>query len=107
MQKAIGVVSLVVGVVAVGVGLHISQSVTSQLKEAVTGSPTDRVIYFYIAARCFRVWIVPDFRGPKVRSLCCLRTRQNARSTKPAGLIHVAETRYPRVHSGCGGGFPR
>ena len=48
MQKVVGVVCLVVGVLLLVWGYNISQSVTSQLKEAVTGSPTDRAIYFYI-----------------------------------------------------------
>ena len=56
MQKAIGVVSLVVGVLLLVWGYNISQSVTSQLKEAVTGSPTDRVIYFYIGGAVLSVF---------------------------------------------------
>lgn len=48
MQKVVGVICLVVGVLLLVWGYNISQSVSSQLKEAVTGSPTDRAIYFYI-----------------------------------------------------------
>jgi len=56
MQKAIGVVCLVVGVLLFVWGYNIAQSVTSQLKEAVTGSPTDRVIYFYIGGAVLSVF---------------------------------------------------
>jgi len=48
MQKAIGVVCLVVGVLLLVWGYNISRSVNSQLKEIFTGSPMDRVVYFYI-----------------------------------------------------------
>ena len=56
MQKAIGVVCLVVGVLLFVWGYNIAQSVTSQFKEAVTGSPTDRVIYFYIGGAVLSVF---------------------------------------------------
>ena len=49
MQKAIGVACLLVGVLLLAWGHNMSQSVSSQLKEAFTGSPTDKAIYFYIA----------------------------------------------------------
>jgi drug/metabolite transporter (DMT)-like permease len=48
MQKAIGVACLLVGVLLLAWGHNISQSVGSQVKEAFTGSPTDKAIYFYI-----------------------------------------------------------
>jgi len=48
MQLAIGVVCLVVGVLLLVWGYNISRSVTSQLKEVFTGSPTDRAMYFYV-----------------------------------------------------------
>jgi len=48
MQKAIGVACLVVGVLLLVWGHNMSQSVGSQLKEAFTGSPTDKSMYFYI-----------------------------------------------------------
>ena len=48
MQKTIGVICLVVGVVLLVWGYNMSQSVGSQVKEAFTGSPTDKAMYFYI-----------------------------------------------------------
>ena len=55
MQKAIGVVCLVVGVMLLVWGHNISQTVGSQVKEAVTGSPIDRTIYFYIGGAVLSV----------------------------------------------------
>lgn len=48
MQKAIGVACLAVGVLLLVWGHNIAESVGSQVKEAITGSPTDRSMYFYI-----------------------------------------------------------
>lgn len=55
MQKAIGVVCLVVGVMLLVWGHNISQTVGSQVKEAVTGSPIDRAMYFYISGAVLSV----------------------------------------------------
>ena len=55
MQKAIGVVCLVVGVMLLVWGHNIAQTVGSQVKEAVTGSPIDRTIYFYIGGAVLSV----------------------------------------------------
>jgi hypothetical protein len=38
----------VVGVLLLVWGYNISRSVSSQIKEIFTGSPTDRAMYFYI-----------------------------------------------------------
>jgi len=48
VQLALGVVCLVVGVMLLMWGYNLSRSVSSQLKKVFTGSPTDRVIYYYI-----------------------------------------------------------
>jgi uncharacterized membrane protein len=48
MQKIIGVVCLVVGVALLLRGHNIAQSLNSQIKNIFTGSPTDKVIYYYL-----------------------------------------------------------
>jgi uncharacterized membrane protein len=49
MQKIIGIISLVIGVLLLVWGHSIAQSVDSQVKQIFTGSPTDRAMYYYIA----------------------------------------------------------
>ena len=49
MQKIIGVICLVLGVLLFVWGHDIAQSVDSQVKQIFTGSPTDRATYYYIA----------------------------------------------------------
>jgi uncharacterized membrane protein len=49
MQKIIGVISLVIGVLLLMWGHDITQSVDSQVKQIFTGAPTDRATYYYIA----------------------------------------------------------
>jgi len=66
MHKTIAVVCLVVGVLLLVWGYNISQSVTSQLKEAVTGSPADRAIYFYIGGAALSIYgLFQIFAGRK------------------------------------------
>jgi drug/metabolite transporter (DMT)-like permease len=48
MQKIIGVICLAVGVVLLVWGHNIAQSLNSQVKNIFTGSPTDRVMYYYL-----------------------------------------------------------
>ena len=55
MQLAIGVVCLVVGIFLLMWGYNISRSVASQLKEVFTGSPSDRVIYYYMGGTVLAV----------------------------------------------------
>jgi hypothetical protein len=49
MQKIIGVICLVLGILLLLWGHNIAQSVDSQVKQIFTGSPTDRATYYYIA----------------------------------------------------------
>jgi hypothetical protein len=49
VQKIIGVICLVLGVLLLVWGHNIAQSVDSQVKQVFTGSPTDRATYYYIA----------------------------------------------------------
>jgi len=48
MQKTIGVICLAGGLVLLVGGHHIAQSFNSQVKNIFTGSPTDRVMYYYL-----------------------------------------------------------
>ena len=47
MNKIIGAILLVVGIFLLVRGHDISQSVNSQVKNLFTGSPTDKVTYYY------------------------------------------------------------
>ena len=48
MQKVIGLIALVIGVVLLVEAHNMSEAIGSQVKEAFTGAPTDRVTYFRI-----------------------------------------------------------
>ena len=47
--KTLGIVLLVVGIVLLGWGYNVSQSVSSQFSSAFSGSPSDKAMYLYIA----------------------------------------------------------
>lgn len=47
--KMTGIVLLVIGIVLLGWGYNISQSVSSQFSQAFSGSPSDKALYLYIA----------------------------------------------------------
>jgi uncharacterized membrane protein HdeD (DUF308 family) len=49
MQKIIGVISLVIGILVLAWGHNVAKSIDSQVKQLFTGAPTDRATYFYIA----------------------------------------------------------
>ena len=46
--KAIGIAMLVIGVILVVYGINASDSVQSEVKEAFTGTPTDKSIWLLI-----------------------------------------------------------
>lgn len=48
MQKAIGILCLVVGVVLIVWGYNMAQSIGGQLQNAFTGSPGDKPMWLYI-----------------------------------------------------------
>jgi hypothetical protein len=48
-KKTIGIVLLVVGVVLIGWGYSIADSVSGQLSSAFSGSPGDKAMILYIA----------------------------------------------------------
>ena len=49
MQKIIGIISLVIGILLLVWGHDIANSLDSQVKQIFTGAPTDRATYYYIA----------------------------------------------------------
>jgi len=48
-KKLIGIVLLVIGVILIGWGLNEAGSLGGKLSSAVSGSPGDRVLWFYIS----------------------------------------------------------
>jgi ABC-type Mn2+/Zn2+ transport system permease subunit len=49
MQRIIGVIALVIGIMLLVWARDMAQSIGSQVQQAFTGAPTDRVTYFRIA----------------------------------------------------------
>lgn len=49
MQKFIGVIALVIGILLLVWGHNMAQSIGSQVQQLFTGAPENRVTYFYIA----------------------------------------------------------
>jgi hypothetical protein len=56
MQKVVGVVSLVAGVLLLVWAYNISHSLSSQLQQAVTGSPSNRATYFFIGGAVLSIF---------------------------------------------------
>jgi drug/metabolite transporter (DMT)-like permease len=48
-KRLIGIVLLVVGVILIGWGLNEAGSFGGKLSSAISGSPSDRVLWFYIS----------------------------------------------------------
>jgi len=66
MGKVIGVILLVVGVFLLIRGHDMSQAINSQVKNLITGSPPDKVTYYYIGgAICCGVGLVGLFSPSK------------------------------------------
>ena len=64
MNKIIGVVLLVIGIFLLIRGHDMSKAIGSTVKNLVTGSPTDKVTYFYLGgAICCAVGAVMVFFG--------------------------------------------
>ena len=49
MQRIIGIIALVIGIMLLVWARDMAQSIGSQVQQAFTGAPTDRVTYFRIA----------------------------------------------------------
>jgi len=48
MKQIIGIIALIIGVILLVQAHDMSQAIGSQVKEAFTGAPTERVTYFRI-----------------------------------------------------------
>ncbi|HSY44287.1 MAG TPA: DUF3185 family protein [Candidatus Acidoferrum sp.] len=48
MQRILGVICLIIGVILLIRGHDMAQSIGSQVQQAFTGAPTNRSTYFYI-----------------------------------------------------------
>ena len=65
MNKIIGVILVVVGIFLLVRGHDLSRSVNSQVKNLFTGSPSDKVTYYYFGgAICCAVGLVSMFFWP-------------------------------------------
>ena len=49
VQRIIGVICLIIGIVLLVRGHDMAQSIGSQVQQAFTGAPSNRSTYFYIA----------------------------------------------------------
>ena len=65
MQRIIGVICLVIGVLLLVWGHDITQSVDSQVKQLFTGAPTDRATYYYIAGTALGLFGLFQIFWPK------------------------------------------
>jgi uncharacterized membrane protein len=66
MHKIIGVILVVVGVYLLLQGHDLSGTIPSQVKNIFTGSPSQKVTYYYLGgALCCAVGLVEFFRSEK------------------------------------------
>ena len=65
MQRIIGVICLVIGVLLLVWGHDITKSVDSQVKQLFTGAPTDRATYYYIAGTALGLFGLFQIFWPK------------------------------------------
>jgi len=56
MQKIIGVIALVIGIMLLVWGHNMATSLGSQVQQAFTGAPTDRAMYFYIGGAALSLY---------------------------------------------------
>jgi uncharacterized protein YjeT (DUF2065 family) len=64
MQKIIGIIALVIGVVLLYEAHDMAEAIGSQVKEAITGAPTERVTYFRIGGIALVVYGVIQILWP-------------------------------------------
>ena len=65
MQRIIGVICLVIGVLLLVWGHDIAQSVNSQVKQLFTGAPMERATYYYIAGTALGLFGLFQIFWPK------------------------------------------
>lgn len=64
VQRIIGVICLVIGIVLLVRGHDMAQSMGSQVQQAFTGAPSDRSTYFYIAGIALTIFGVSQIVWP-------------------------------------------
>jgi len=64
LQRTIGFICLVIGIVLLVQGHNMAQSIGSQVQQAFTGAPSNRSTYFYIAGICLTVFGVSQIFWP-------------------------------------------
>jgi len=67
MQKAVGTICVVGGVLLLVRGRDIADSIGSQVRQIFTGAPTDRATYFYIGGSVLVILGVAQFFWPAKR----------------------------------------
>ncbi|MDD5138981.1 MAG: DUF3185 family protein [Verrucomicrobiales bacterium] len=65
MQRIIGVICLVIGVLLLVWGHDITRSVDSQVKQLFTGAPVERATYYYIAGTALGLFGLFQIFWPK------------------------------------------
>lgn len=56
LQRTIGVICLVIGILLLIHGHDIAQSIGSQVQQVFTGAPSNRSTYFYIAGAALTIF---------------------------------------------------
>lgn len=64
MQRTLGVICLVIGVMLIIHGHDMAQSLGSQVQQVFTGAPTDRTTYFYIGGAALAIFGVSQIIWP-------------------------------------------
>jgi hypothetical protein len=67
MEKIIGVISLVIGIMLLVWGHNMAESIGSQVQQAFTGAPTDRSMYFYIGGVALALYGLFQIAWPRKR----------------------------------------
>jgi uncharacterized membrane protein HdeD (DUF308 family) len=64
MQRTIGVICLVIGIILLVEAHHMAQAIESQLSQAVNGQPTQRTTLFRIAGAALTIFGVSQIFWP-------------------------------------------
>jgi Protein of unknown function (DUF3185) len=64
MQRTVGVICLVIGIILLVQGHHMAESIGSQVEQAFTGAPSNRSTYFYIAGAALTIFGISQIIWP-------------------------------------------
>jgi hypothetical protein len=56
MQKIVGIIALVIGIMLLVWGHNMAASLGSRVQQVFTGAPTDRAMYFYISGSALALY---------------------------------------------------